>query len=356
MGLKKIKYILVFFCACLCFQSCKQEENVTNINIHYEDNRGVSLHFKGTNNAKYQIVTKENATVSILGELHAEEDAITFTPVIPFTNNTDYQILLDGTIVGAFHIKKDQPDTTPRITAIYPKLDTVPENLLKMYITFSEPMQEVHSALDFIEVTDLTTQEKTNIFLPLETELWNTDHTELTLWLDPGRIKKDLIPNKELGIPIKEGHSYAVRIKSDWESAQGISLGKMVEKKIVVGSRDAQMPSESDWKLTIPTINSKEALGIAFGEPLDAMLFEKNIHIEDTNNQMVEGSFLTMGAPNSTLFIPKERWKKGNYKLVINSSMEDLAGNNMNRLFDTDLQQRKTTKDTKTKAIDFTIQ
>ena len=32
-------------------------------------------------------------------------------------------------------------------------------------------------------------------FLDLQPELWNDDATELTLWLDPGRIKLDLIPN-----------------------------------------------------------------------------------------------------------------------------------------------------------------
>ena len=40
-------------------------------------------------------------------------------------------------------------------------------------------------------------------FLDLQPELWNAEGTVLTLWLDPGRIKRDLIPNKELGIPLK---------------------------------------------------------------------------------------------------------------------------------------------------------
>ena len=35
-----------------------------------------------------------------------------------------------------------------------------------------------------------------SIFLELENELWNPEHTQLTLWLDPGRIKRDLIPNQ----------------------------------------------------------------------------------------------------------------------------------------------------------------
>ena len=69
-------------------------------------------------------------------------------------------------------------------------------------------MQEVRNSLEYIKVINLNTQKEEDIFLTLETELWNADHTELTLWLDPGRIKKDLIPNQKLGIPIKNGNSY----------------------------------------------------------------------------------------------------------------------------------------------------
>jgi len=32
-------------------------------------------------------------------------------------------------------------------------------------------------------------------------------------------------------------------------------------------------------------------------------------------------------------------WNKGNYKLLIEAKLEDLAGNNLNRLFDTDITQ-----------------
>lgn len=356
IGIRKIKFILVFFCVFLCFQGCTKDEKVTDINVHYEDNRGVNVQFKGNDKIRYQVVTKENTAIAILGELTAEETNITFTPVIPFTHNVNYQIRHDGRIVGEFRTKKGQLSTTPRITAIYPKLDTVPENLLKMYITFSEPMQEVRSALDFIEVIDLTTQEKTHIFLPLETELWNTEHTELTLWLDPGRIKKDLIPNKELGIPIKKGHSYAIRILSDWQSAQGMALGKITEKKIVVGSRDATSPSIAKWSVTAPTKDTKEGLGISFDESLDAMLIEKNIRIVHEKNGVVPGGFLVMKNASSVLFVPKDVWKKGRYQVSVESSLEDMAGNNLNRLFDTDLQQKQALPNSKTQHISFTIQ
>lgn len=354
--LKKIKYILVFFCAILFLNACKDTDTLHNINVHYEQNKAVSVHFTGTSSTSYQIIKKEENAIPVLGELNAEGMDITFTPVIPFTSGISYEIKIGKVVVGEFNIKENTPGTPPKVTAIYPKLDTVPENLLKMYITFSKPMQEVRSALDFISVINLTTQKTEDIFLPLETELWNADHTELTLWLDPGRIKKDLIPNRELGIPIKQGNRYEIVLSTDWSDAKGNALDKEYRKSMVVGARDVQLPSIKNWSLTIPKIASKEALGIAFGESMDAMLIDKDLQIFDANNTVVSGGFLTMGNPSSTLFIPKERWKKGTYTLVVQSSMEDLAGNNLNRLFDTDLQKKKTTTDSKTKTIRFTIQ
>jgi len=352
---KRIKVLLVFFCVSLFFISCAQEEMVHNISVHYEGDKGLSVYFKGSSTTQYRIATKENNTVGILGELNAEGVDITFTPIIPFTNGAHYQILKNEQVLGAFSIKERAPSVPPKVMAVYPKLDTVPENLLKMYFVFSKPMQEIRNSLDFITVINLETQKEENIFLSLETELWNADHTELTLWLDPGRIKKDLVPNKNLGIPIKRGNNYELILSSEWNDTEGNPLGKEHRKKIVVIAPDVQLPSVKNWEVTVPTAESKEALGIAFGEYLDAMLIEKNIHILSASNQVVSGSFLTMGDANSTLFIPKERWKKGSYTLVVQSSMEDLAGNNLNRLFDTDLQQQQRINTSKTKEISFTV-
>lgn len=352
---KKVKSFLIFFCVSLFLASCKQENTLTNINVHYEGTKGVSVHFTGSQHVDYQIVRKDKPAVAILGELNREGADISFTPAIPFEFNTSYQILEKELVVGEFTTRKKAKVKPPKLVAIHPQLDTVPENLLKMYFVFSEPMQEVASALDFIEVIDRQTTTKTNIFLPLETELWNADHTELTLWLDPGRIKKDLIPNKKLGIPIVEGNRYTIRISKQWESAEGIPLVKTYQKTIVVGPRDVQRPVVANWGLTIPSTNTKEALGISFDATLDAMLIEKNVAVLDVAGNTISGGFLVMKDGQSALFIPQETWKAGTYNLIVQSSLEDLAGNNLNRLFDTDLKQSPKTQTVASYSIVFTI-
>lgn len=357
--LKKIKNCLVFFCVLSFLIACKQQTQVNDIKVHYDGNKALSVHFIGVSSADYQIVKKENPSIAILGELNREGDTINFTPVIPLTNGLEYQIFKDDQLVGVFNIKNNTAVIAPRVDAIYPKLDTVPENLLKMYIVFSKPMQEIRNALDYIKVVNLNTQKEEFIFLSLETELWNAAHTELTLWLDPGRIKKDLIPNKTLGIPIREGNRYELRISPDWSDAEGVPLGKESLKKMVVGKRETQIPTTKYWKFTaIPPSETGEALDIHFGKPMDLMLTAKSLEIVDANQQTVAGDFIVNDHTASTIiFIPKKVWKKGKYTLLVERTFEDLAGNNMFRLFDTDLQQYQDKTDRSlTKEIPFTIQ
>lgn len=304
----------------------------------YENNQAVSLMFTGTKEANRYAIRLKGKSHNVLGDFQKEGNDIQFTPVIAFTRGESYEILLDEKVIQEFLVPEDMEAERPRLLSFYPKLDTVPENLLKMYLVFSKPMQQSQSTLDFIKVFNTTTSEEVQIFLPLENELWNADRTELTLWLDPGRIKKDLIPNKEQGIPIKQGNNYEVVVENTLTDQEGIELGKPYVKRFSVAGRDIQKPNVKQWELTIPSVKSKEALGITFNDFLDAQLIEETISVINANRQQLKGSFLISKKGNNVLFVPEEAWKKGSYTLQIESRLEDLGGNNLNRLFDTDLQ------------------
>lgn len=351
---KKIKSFLVFFCVLLLFSCQKRSEPF--VRVDYSQNGATSkVAFSGESNARYQIKLKGNKS-SILGDLVFVNSEYTFTPIISFSAGERYEIFKNDVFYLEFSIPKLENQVRPKLIAVYPKTDTVPENLLKMYFVFSKPMQQSRPFLDFITVTNRATNKTENIFLSLENELWNTDHTELTLWLDPGRIKKDLIPNKELGIPVKKGNSYEITIPNRLTDANGVSLGKEYKKIIVVGERDADSPSVNEWKLTVPNKGTKEALGISFDESLDAMLAKETIQVYSSENEFIEGGFIVSKKATNVLFAPKNLWKKGDYKIVIESRLEDLAGNNLNRLFDTDLSKGEKLDTSQTKTITFTIQ
>lgn len=352
--LKKIEFALIFFCLAFVF-SCQDKNEVPEYNIGYKAQKAVNVIFNASDSQKKYSVRLKGQASSILGEFTSKGERKTFTPVVPFTGGETYEIIKNDKLYLEFSIVETMRIVSPKLSEVYPKLNVLPENLLKMYFVFNTPMQQSQSTLKFIKVFERESGREVDIFLHLENELWNTDHTELTLWLDPGRIKKDLIPNKEKGIPLREGKHYEILIDSTLQSQDGIKLDKTYAKRFSVGKRDQKSPTINNNNITPPEASTGQGLGIRFSESLDYLLIPDMIRVYDAESKLIEGDFLTSKKATNTLFIPKKPWKKGRYEIVINSQLEDLAGNNFNRLFDRDLNKKPLVKPTETKIIKFIV-
>lgn len=347
--INKTKYFLVFFCL-LILSSCNSfNEEYFNLSI----NNDLNLDLKLYKNPKNYKVRLKGSDSFVLGDI-VKEDATKFVPIIPFTKGETYEVLYEDAIVGEFTIQNEDDKKQTKLLAIYPQIDTVPENLLKIYLQFSKPMQEVKDAKDFLKVINQETKQEEDIFLDLETELWNLEHNELTLWLDPGRIKKDLIPNKEKGNPIKLRNTYTINISKDWKDAEGLALEKEYQKTFYVSERDTKQPTIADFKFKVPKENTMDELEILCNEDLDMMLIRNNLKIYRDDKPLT--SFKIEFNKSSIIkIIPNSNWKKGLYKIVIASQQEDLAGNNFMRLFDRDVTQ-DTVNTEKNQFLNFTIQ
>jgi hypothetical protein len=276
---------------------------------------------------------------AVIGVISSKDNRHFFRPVVPFSEGQTYEVRLKGRKLTSFTLTKSTAALQPRLTAIYPTRDTVPENLLKLYLQFSQPMQGIGQALNFINVVDKTTGEEVEVFLDLESELWNKEHDRLTLWLDPGRIKTDLIPNQELGPPLKAGHEYIIHISEKWVSAKGVPLNKPAIKILYVAEQDREKPDISHWKIDPPAAKSKSPLHLRFGEAMDAILALETIAVIDPNGAVIKGDFELVNKETELLFIPLSNWNKGIYNIQTDPKLEDLAGNNMTRLFDKNLQE-----------------
>ena len=273
---KKIKVFLVFFCFIVVL-SCIKNRDVELTQIYNSADKVIGLQFNNTlKSNKYKIVLKGQKN-PVLGAFTEKKGRLTFNPVIPFTSGKSYEIRIDSIVMTEFKIPLLKNHTSPIVKHIYPTNTILPENLLKMYFVFSEPMQEVGNILDYITIVNKTKDLEEEVFLNLESELWNKEHTILTLWLDPGRIKTDLIPNKEKGLPILDGNSYALTISKELKSAKGIPIATDYIKNFKVSKRDNQKPSVTDWKLTVPAKNTTTALSISLDEALDAILLKETI-------------------------------------------------------------------------------
>ena len=236
-SLKKIKFSLVFFCATLALQ-CGRKVVVEDLGVRYKNGKAIALSFKWDQDPSgIQVFVNGESETPVLGETTVADGWCSFKPVVHFLPGQAYELRKHDALLASFTIEKGDLSAAPELLAIYPTRDTVPENLLKIYLQFSQPMQEVGQVLDFITVRDETAAKDVSVFLKLESELWNRNHDRLTLWLDPGRIKTDLIPNREQGLPLQEGHSYTIHISDQWKNADGIALSQDYKKTTVCGCK-----------------------------------------------------------------------------------------------------------------------
>jgi hypothetical protein len=340
--LKKIRGSLVFFCLLFWLVQCRDKDRVENLVVNYTDGQATSVNFKpGNTTNNLQVFIASSSSTPMLGELRSTDSGYLFTPVVPFSKGQSYEIRGNGVILANFMVAPPLAKELGELAAIYPTRDTVPENLLKIYLQFSQPMQQVGEALNFIKVTDETIGEEIIVFLELESELWNKAHDRLTLWLDPGRIKTDLIPNKEKGLPILAGREYTLHISKEWKTALGLPLKKDYTKKLVVTARDSNKPNPDNWEILPPAAGEKGHLQIIFEEPMDAILAKETLIIKDDDGQLVPGDFVLGKHEKSILFKPVNDWNKGYYNILTESKLEDMAGNNLDRLFDTDVTQNQ---------------
>ena len=277
-----------------------------------------------------------NAGQPVIGDYSFKDDEIIFKPIIAFTRGLKYHLYFRNKFIDEIEI--ETAHTTPaRIVAVYPLLDTLPENLLKFYILFSKPMQG-GDELKRIHLIKDGRDTLSSVFLDLE--LWNNERTMLTLWLDPGRIKRDLQPNKLLGPPLIKGSHYQLLIDKDWQDTEGILLKENLAKNFFISSRDSVSPDEKKWTINTPKAGTKEQLVIKFNEPLDHVLAERTISVADANGNEVKGKLKVNDHGDIVYFSPDNEWKKVDHSLQIESRLEDLAGNNLDRLFDVDLDQK----------------
>ncbi len=340
ISLKRIRYRLVFFCFMMLWYGCEQLEGPTDVSITYEKGRAVEVSFKSDiGPEKLKLFVKGASETAVLGIISRNDSGYRFQPAIPLAGGQSYEFRSDGKKLSGFTINDNGSRIPPEMVAIYPTNDTVPENLLKIYLQFSQPMQAVGKALDFITVMDNTTGHEINIFLELKAELWNAERNQLTLWLDPGRIKTDLIPNQELGLPLRQGHEYEINISAKWRSAHGETLNRPIKKMLYVKEQDSERPTINTWKIASPAANTPAPLLIRFGEAMDAILAVETITITDSKGTEIEGDLEVRNRETELLFTPLIHWNKGKYYVTVDSKLEDLAGNNLDRLFDTDLSK-----------------
>jgi hypothetical protein len=270
----------------------------------------------------------------------SEFDRVKFQAVVkalsPSGEAADPQPFGTPKLVAEFSIPKLLERPTSRVTAVHPSREVLPENLLRFYIHFSAPMSR-GEAYNRIKLLDATGKPIADPFLELGEELWSTDGCRFTLLFDPGRIKRGLKPREEVGPVLEAGKSYCLVIERDWPDARGNPLQNEFRKSFRVASPDDSSPDPQSWTVRPPRANTRDPIKVDFPEPLDRALLDRLITVQNAEGTVLAGTVSIVGEETVWKFTPSRAWSSGNYRLLIGTDLEDVAGNSVARPFEVDV-------------------
>jgi hypothetical protein len=357
-----IPYLILLFFLPGCFP--KRSDDPSGISIQWKDSVATGLiipkslvsglekeSIRSTLTVRLKQATPQPP---VFGEYLMAGDEIVFQPLVPLTRGLSYEIFFRDSSLATIIIPFSGSENVPEVLAVYPSQDTLPENLLKFYVSFSKPMRE-GGELEHIVLIEDEEDTLASVFMDLQPALWNNAGTLLTLWLDPGRIKRELLPNQKMGPPLAAGQHYTLIINDTWRAMDGGELKTSFSKTFVAGPRDNNSPEPLSWTVGAPPSGTTEPLKIRLHESLDYVLLEEAIDIYNEDDKIVRGEWNITEDETMLSFNPAEKWFSGSYYVSIETRLEDLAGNNPNRLFDRDITKSKATPEKEQDEIPFVI-
>jgi len=294
-------------------------------------------------------------------------DDIVFKPHFPFSAGEMYHAVFDSRLFyehvpGAHAFANEKIELTftlqqqefsvTSIDAVYPASDVVPENLLRMYVHFSAPMMP-GEAYDHIRLLHADGSTVMKPFLVVDQELWDVERKRFTLLFDPGRIKRTLKSNLDLGTPLKEGERYLLVIDSTWRDVNGNYLQRGLIKEFTVATAQRTKLATQHASILSPKTNTREDVVMSFNRPVDRLLVTKFVSVNSST-----GSVQGVGRMVDDFtwrFTPGQEWKSGMYEIAISPWVEDVCGNNFNNVFDLDLKKEKRVSSDEVIKISFVV-
>lgn len=286
-------------------------------------------------NGVHNNVARAKIAPAIQGTWKQTENQSIFTPLVPLQWNTSYTLLHNNNL-HTFTIPIPEDYKPLQVTAIHPNTTTLPANFLKWYIQFSKPINPSR-IYDHITITDGDGNPIDRALLPLLNPLLSKDRTLLTLWIEPGRQKRDLGPNARLGSVFKTGERYALSI-SGLKDHNGISMPSHFTQQFTIATADRKKPAIETWMIKTPTPGTIEPLRIICNETLDYGSIQDALHITTKTGIEIAGKTQWNPKKKTIYFIPISNWNNDYYTILFDKTLEDLAGNNIVRLFDADVR------------------
>lgn len=310
---------------------------------------------------EWAAILKVSTTVdgpAIVGDYQVVGSTLRFTPTYPFDPGRPYAVRFNGAgagytgapMFGTFALPGDGKVPSTTVAAVYPSGDHVPENLLRLYIHFSAPMGQ-SVGVDHVALLDDTGTVVEGAFLPLGYEFFDAERRRFTLFLDPGRVKRGILPNRQSGRAMKAGKSYTLVVKTSWRDESGLPLKEEFRKTYTATPAAMQGLTTAEWKVEA----APAVVTVTFPEPLDHGLLTRALGVA-RDQKDVEGESRVEAGERRWVFTPRQPLAPGAYDLIALSILEDPAGNQIGKAFEIDnFEAVDRSPDPKTISLPFVV-
>lgn len=242
-----------------------------------------------------------------------------------------------------------QAGPPPEVVAVYPSGDVLPENQLRFYVHFSNPMRR-GEAYSHFHLIGPQGEDRKQPFHALDEELWDETGKRLSLLFNPGRVKKGLVPREQDGPVLVAGNKYTLLIDDGLCDARGERLSREHRKEFTaIPPQEAKLDPRT-WKLSPPKLPDGSLI-VRFDRPLDHGQLSNQrspyLAVEDVGGRRVAGRVALSEREQCWTFTPAKPWVGGRFALVAHPELSDPCGNTVARSFEEDLDKpRPATPDT----------
>lgn len=304
------------------------------------------------------------SSTPVAGKYVVDGTSLRFTPLYPLDAGRRYQARYQGAgfvagesaqpVEAIVSPAAASPQAPVHVTAVFPTSEQVPENQLRIYIHFSGPMGR-RPALEHVKLLDDRGKPVVDPFLPVDGELWNADRTRYTVFFDPGRQKRGILPNREMGASLEAGRKYTLVVDREWVDGNGHPLRESFTRPFRVGPPDEAPLDVKAWTVRAPREGTREPIAVTFPEPLDHGLLMRAIGVRRDGVPVV-GEVQVEEHETRWVMTPAAPWSAGRYEVIALGILEDLAGNRIGRAFEVDAAHRPGAEDdAAVTAVPFTL-
>jgi hypothetical protein len=272
----------------------------------------------------------------ISGDHEILGDGLRFIPHFPFESGIPFRATLDLGALGQpglaeiqtleFSFRREMRAAETEVKQVFPSKDVLPENLLRLYVVLSSPMQRGRAA-DNIAILGPDGSPAPDVLYRAPVELWDSNMTCLTVLLDPGRLKRGVGPNRMLGPPLRAGQRYTLAVGPGMIDMHGRPLREGFAKSFSVSEAVREPVAIEKWTIRPPEMGGRQPVELVFPRQLDWAQLWRGITVASESGQPISGRIDIDLGETRWRFTPDAPWQEGAHSVRVSADLEDICGN-----------------------------